>query len=1135
MAKGIAMSALRDFLHEFVEDMDEEQLNVSLVGDLFSESNINLTDVFLRTGYFNALGLPVELVGVYVGKARITNLGSLVALSSEALEATVENVMILLAPPSSTSASLDEIAAARMLFFDLAERFITGYPREFFAEVICKLLPQAAFAKKVQKRGDQAAQRSTAKWIRWALEKVSVTVRNVHVRFELPRGNDADPVDALGLMVPLIRVNSTAGPPTPSRWEGWRSGAARAAGGLVKQVALSGVQVYGDTSVVSYVACMTSTRERRHAMLRSFRDRWATERHTGLLLPLSVQCSLTLRDEGGDGMRWEVCGVEITTDGSGVRAAIDHEQIAVIRKVLASLVRFNSSRRHRRHLLNVLEPRHDAPHLNRSEEDGAAASPVLVRSVSVAETPGVLRDYLTQVAGSGAASPPRHGDRDGVRRDGSRVKAPGKRPPAQPRRPMPRQAADRDVLRAHSTGGGIVRGADVDSILLRVPVGGSEEGGTCMPPTGSSQGVSGVGWARMAWWYAFVCVRRSLRKARCDPLARLLHLHRERQEYLRLFSASLRPLGHDRFSTLPLPESQTYDALLQAADVSRLSHRERWRLAALELTIPMDQVLLYRQIARAEAVLRHTQAIWIAENGLPKCGASEVFDALRKPQQAVTSADGSSVTLSLGPGRCVSFSSSPESWIMLLAPLARWKACIYAAHDRRCAWHGALKGWGAEPVAGVQSAPPQRSSGEEDMTSPGHRGMESPSLFSQVFRSPFGSSGKSGTGAAEREARSAGEEARRPDRRPPVSPASPTAAEARSGGGIAASRKDPRWPLLQVSVPKVVLEVRMPRSADAVTSRGMLLSIAYDTVTVSRARLDGRGTVFEVRVGGLLISHDVELKGSRHFLASGGSGGTSSAPPGDPRGTRAAAAFAMTVERRASDDGIAGDDAWEVLVSASTVELTVNALCAEPIQAAGDVADGLIARSCEAPAQQDARLSPGDATAIAGSGFVGLMRTVSLVSASASDSLFVDLLGQSARVTASTEQEVDRLYSPTALRRFLRPERQAVVRWSEAVAARLPRVLSARAHLGGVALTSTLDVCGGLETGEGLEDSCVDLSAAILPQSLCLDLSERDGKCRVDIEALGLKARLQSPAKAIALLIGRVLAAASATVGLATA
>lgn len=74
MFDDVISTGLQAVLAEVFESVDKKQLNVSLVGDIFKESHLELTDLRLKKTLLKDLNLPVEVKEGLVGKLVIQGL-----------------------------------------------------------------------------------------------------------------------------------------------------------------------------------------------------------------------------------------------------------------------------------------------------------------------------------------------------------------------------------------------------------------------------------------------------------------------------------------------------------------------------------------------------------------------------------------------------------------------------------------------------------------------------------------------------------------------------------------------------------------------------------------------------------------------------------------------------------------------------------------------------------------------------------------------------------------------------------------------------------------------------------------------------------------------------------------------------
>lgn len=74
MFDDVISTGLQAVLAEIFESVDKNQLNVSLVGDIFKESHLELTDLRIKKTLLKDMNLPVEVKEGLVGKLVIQGL-----------------------------------------------------------------------------------------------------------------------------------------------------------------------------------------------------------------------------------------------------------------------------------------------------------------------------------------------------------------------------------------------------------------------------------------------------------------------------------------------------------------------------------------------------------------------------------------------------------------------------------------------------------------------------------------------------------------------------------------------------------------------------------------------------------------------------------------------------------------------------------------------------------------------------------------------------------------------------------------------------------------------------------------------------------------------------------------------------
>lgn len=85
MFDDVISTGLQAVLAEIFESVDKNQLNVSLVGDIFKESHLELTDLRLKKTLLKDMNLSVEVKEGLVGKLVIQGLSGESGTGTEVL------------------------------------------------------------------------------------------------------------------------------------------------------------------------------------------------------------------------------------------------------------------------------------------------------------------------------------------------------------------------------------------------------------------------------------------------------------------------------------------------------------------------------------------------------------------------------------------------------------------------------------------------------------------------------------------------------------------------------------------------------------------------------------------------------------------------------------------------------------------------------------------------------------------------------------------------------------------------------------------------------------------------------------------------------------------------------------------
>ncbi|CAM9778658.1 unnamed protein product [Choristocarpus tenellus] len=133
MFEDLISTGLQAMLLEVFEEVDKKQLNVSLVGDIFEASHLELTDLRVKKSLLTDLNLPVECREGLVGRLVVHGLSGL--MTGDPVTVTVSDVLILTGPSEGTSEP-DAGLAARRLMATLREMFANRYGGSFLEDAL---------------------------------------------------------------------------------------------------------------------------------------------------------------------------------------------------------------------------------------------------------------------------------------------------------------------------------------------------------------------------------------------------------------------------------------------------------------------------------------------------------------------------------------------------------------------------------------------------------------------------------------------------------------------------------------------------------------------------------------------------------------------------------------------------------------------------------------------------------------------------------------------------------------------------------------------------------------------------------------------------------------------------------------
>eukprot|EP00639_Heterosigma_akashiwo_P026619 CAMPEP_0194693788 /NCGR_PEP_ID=MMETSP0295-20121207/20790_1 /TAXON_ID=39354 /ORGANISM="Heterosigma akashiwo, Strain CCMP2393" /LENGTH=142 /DNA_ID=CAMNT_0039584837 /DNA_START=86 /DNA_END=510 /DNA_ORIENTATION=- len=110
MFSKLAFNQLKGILGEIFEDVDENTLEISMLGDLFSESHVELSDLYLKQDIINDLLPPFNITRAFIGKLSVRGISEFLAGGD--LTVIVDSVGLLLGPATAGPCCARKAAAS---------------------------------------------------------------------------------------------------------------------------------------------------------------------------------------------------------------------------------------------------------------------------------------------------------------------------------------------------------------------------------------------------------------------------------------------------------------------------------------------------------------------------------------------------------------------------------------------------------------------------------------------------------------------------------------------------------------------------------------------------------------------------------------------------------------------------------------------------------------------------------------------------------------------------------------------------------------------------------------------------------------------------------------------------------------
>lgn len=184
MFSKLAFNQLKGILGEIFEDVDENTLEISMLGDLFSESHVELSDLYLKQDIINDLLPPFNITRAFIGKLSVRGISEFLAGGD--LTVIVDSVGLLLGP-ATAGADPDRVVRGRQLLLKIVELFANPYKDDLLKKVLARVYRRRTMTTSPRpKKVSKAAEDVKAAAIKFVMRGVAVDVRRIHVRWETP-------------------------------------------------------------------------------------------------------------------------------------------------------------------------------------------------------------------------------------------------------------------------------------------------------------------------------------------------------------------------------------------------------------------------------------------------------------------------------------------------------------------------------------------------------------------------------------------------------------------------------------------------------------------------------------------------------------------------------------------------------------------------------------------------------------------------------------------------------------------------------------------------------------------------------------------------------------------------------------
>lgn len=326
MLKSFINKALKAALSELFLNANEG-VSLSMGSDLFTDSNLNLKNLIIRPDIFDILLQPLRLVSGQISSLKLEGIAEM-AFGGK-LRLNVENVFLLFQVDEEIDAERSQILKKILIEYTSSNGSL---PQLLLREILKKVQgypakPSSTNAKDEGIGGDAKKQRRLLiKGLNYAFTNISVFVRTVHIRFEIPgKGRSCS---AFGWTIPQIKIIPYNPTQSPKSVRSSQTHPGVDINGSTPQVSIffKSLQMYCDYDTTSYCISTAKQPQFHDFILQEFKQRWTSESHTAMLLPIDLEITIAVEVRKRTGLT----SFKVATNISSLRMACDIKQLEIM-------------------------------------------------------------------------------------------------------------------------------------------------------------------------------------------------------------------------------------------------------------------------------------------------------------------------------------------------------------------------------------------------------------------------------------------------------------------------------------------------------------------------------------------------------------------------------------------------------------------------------------------------------------------------------------------------------------------------------------------------------------------------------------------------------------------------------------